>query len=304
MINFGYCCISNDINIGKKKSEYVMVNRGMIKRTFESRGLSYVAELSMLNVLDLHKILINNIKNGIYVYRMSSDMFPCIGFYNITDLPNFTQIQNKLVEIGKFIKDNKIRVSFHPNHFCIISSENDDVIRNALDELDKHSLIMDIMCLDQTNYYPINIHIGTSKPDLIRASDKFCRSFDKLSDSCKNRLTVENDDRDSMYSISMLYEQVYKKIGIPIVADSLHHFCKSDGVSWGESLSMATSTWSVKPMCHHSSSRKLYEDEKSKLNSHADFLYEKFDAFGIDLDVELECKQKDTALIKYLIDFE
>lgn len=56
------------------------------------------------------------------------------------------------------------RLSFHPTHFCIPASKNPIVVENAIDELDKHAQIMDLMGLDQTHYYPINIHVNTTKP--------------------------------------------------------------------------------------------------------------------------------------------
>ena len=52
---------------------------------------------------------------------------------------------------------------------------------------------------------------------------RFCENFNRLPDSVKTRLTVENDDKASMYSVVDLYEGVYKVIGIPIVFDYHHH---------------------------------------------------------------------------------
>ena len=43
MGNIGYCCINLSINLGKSKKDSVLVNRGMIKKTFEShRSLKQV----------------------------------------------------------------------------------------------------------------------------------------------------------------------------------------------------------------------------------------------------------------------
>jgi UV DNA damage repair endonuclease len=74
-------------------------------------------------------------------------------------------------------------------------------------------------------------------------------------------------------------------------------------MSWEDTLKLGLSTWKTKPLCHHSSSRKIHEDDKVILSAHADFLYESFDSCGIELDIELECKQKDIAVRKYLEDF-
>ncbi len=169
--DIGYCCINMSLNIGKKAKDRITVNRGMTKKTFDNKGLSYVSELTIKNINDLEKIVKWNFENKIFVYRMSSDMFPCIGFYKLEDLPDFNLICNKLKSIGDYAKSKSIRLSFHPTHFCIIASENPIVVKNSLDELDKHAKIMDIMGLDQTNYYPINIHVNTTKPTLISYID-------------------------------------------------------------------------------------------------------------------------------------
>ena len=299
IVNYGYCCISIGVNSDVKKKDEIMVNRGMIKKTFDEKGLSYASELAILNLKDCLKILKYNIRNGIFVYRMSSDMFPWFTHYNFVDLPNFSVIEKLLKEIGNFVLENKIRVGFHPGPFCIISSERQDVVDKSIDELNKHSLILDLMGLPANNYYSINIHLNSTKPTLEASAERFCNNYFFLSQSAKSRLTVENDDKPAQFTVEDLYRLVHCKIGIPIIVDSLHYTCHSGG-SWEDTFILAASTWkNITPLCHHSSSRKLYEDSLSTLQSHSDYLYEKFENFGIDVDVELECKMKDIALLKY-----
>jgi len=300
MGNIGYCCINLSINLGKSKKDSVLVNRGMIKKTFESKGLSYVSELALKNINDLQKILKWNVENNIFVYRMSSDMFPCIGFYKLEDLPNFEIISLKLKSIGDYAKNNKIRLSFHPSHFCIPASENPTVVKNAIDELDKHAQIMDIMELDRSNYYPINIHINTTKPTREEAAKRFCDQFYNLSESCRMRLVVENDDGKNQYSTKMLYDLIYKKIGIPITHDFHHHNYGPQDISQEEALKLACSTWGdVTPLTHMSSSKTI-EDISGKKTAHADYIYEEIKTYGMDFDVEIEAKAKDLAVLEYL----
>ena len=64
MGNIGYCCINISINEGKSKKDQITVNRGMTKKTFETKGLGYVSELTIKNINDLEKILQWNIKNN------------------------------------------------------------------------------------------------------------------------------------------------------------------------------------------------------------------------------------------------
>lgn len=306
-VNFGYACISEAINIGKKKEDLTMVNRGMKEKTFNQRGLAYVSELAILNLQDCLKILRHNLRNNIKVYRMSSDMFPWFTHYEFKDLPRFDRITTLLQEIGTFAKANEMRVGFHPGPFCIISSEREDVVLRSIDELNKHAQMLDMMGLPANNYYSINIHLNSTKPTLEASAMRFCGNFYLLSDSCKARLTVENDDKPAQFTVKHLYDYVHKIIGIPIIPDSLHWYCHQGDMSWEDTFRLAVSTWetkNTKPLCHHSSSRKIHEDKKAiSIRDHSDYLYEPFENFGIDVDVELECKMKDVALLKYLKDY-
>jgi UV DNA damage endonuclease len=303
-MNFGYCCISVGINEGLKPKDEICVNRGMKEATFLQKGLPYVSELALLNIKDCLRILKYNVRKNIKVYRMSSDMFPWFTHYQFKDLPNYNKILSILQEIGNYVKENELRVGFHPGPFCIISSEREDVVHRSIDELNKHSQMLDLMGLPANNYYPINIHLNSTKPTLEASAMRFCGNFYMLSDTCKARLTVENDDKKAQFTVKNLYDYVHKVVGIPIIADSLHWYCHQGDMSWEETFKLAISTWDgIKPLCHHSSSKKIYEDKSSTLQSHTDYLYESFENFGIDVDVELECKMKDVALLKYIKDY-
>ena len=300
MKNIGYCCLSIGINEGKAKKDQIMVNRGMVRRTFDAKGLDYVSQLIIENLKDTIKVLDYNIKNKIYIYRLSSDSFPWMSEYEFSDLPKFNVIQSFMKLIGKKIKDNGLRCSYHPGPYLVLASENPAVVEKTIKELNKHAELMDLMELDQTTFYPINIHINTTKPTRELAAERFCKEFENLSESCKKRLVVENDDGVNQYSVKMLHEMVHQVIGIPITVDSLHYQCHPDNMSWEDTLRLGTSTWKeVRPLTHHSSSAKIHEDATAKQITHADFLYEKFESFDIELDIELECKQKDLALFRY-----
>lgn len=291
----GYCCIN--MTLAKQK---VKVNRGMVKKTFLSKGLEYVSELILLNLDDTMKILEWNVENDIFVYRMSSDSFPWMSEYEFKDLPNFDLIKTKLSSIGSFIKKNNMRVSYHPGPFNVLASLNPSVVEKTIKELNNHAELMDLMGLEQSHQYPINIHINITKPTKEKSMERFCENFQKLTDSCKKRLTIENDDFANQYSVKDLYEGLYKNINIPIVFDQFHFLHGPQDQTMKEALELALSTWKVKPLTHMSSS-KLVEsnDPKTKKNAHADYIYEPIQTFGNDFDTELECKQKELAVLKY-----
>ena len=88
-MKLGYCCI----NMSNPK---LKVNRGMVKKTFTDKGLVYAGELAEKNILDLYEIIKWNVKNNIFLYRMSSDMFPWMSEYELVELPNFKKIKSIL----------------------------------------------------------------------------------------------------------------------------------------------------------------------------------------------------------------
>ena len=160
-----------------------------------------------------------------------------------------------------------------------------------------------MMDLDQTNYYSININLNTTQPSREESAERFCKNFERLSDSCKKRLTIENDDKLSQYSVKMLHDLVHQKIGIPIIFDQLHFKLGPQDQTMEEALKLALSTWEVKPLTHMASSIHN-ENPKGLERAHADYIYEKIETFGEEFDIEIESKAKDLAVLKYREYFE
>ena len=263
----GYCCICLSL-----KDKGITTNRGMVKKTFLDRGIKYASELSLRNTEDLIKILEFNHRNGINLYRMSSDIFPWCSEYEIRDLPDYLRIEENLKIAGKFAKDNDQRLTFHPSPYCVIASLREDVVKKSFKELRQHSEIMDIMGLDRSHKYPINIHINTAKPDKEEAANRFIESYLKLDEGVKARLVLENDDKPKQFTPSDLYNMVHLKCGIPLTFDYLHHKCNPDSLSQEESLGLCLSTWpdGITPITHFSDSRKIYEDNSTRENALTD----------------------------------
>jgi UV DNA damage endonuclease len=293
----GYCCLC--LSLEKDK---VTTNRGMVKRTFLEKGLTYVSELAVKNTEDLIKIIRFNGEKNIRMYRMSSDMFPWMSEYEISDLPDFEQIKSNLLIAGDLSKQLDQRLSFHPSPYCVIASLNPDVITKSVKELRQHGEIMDLMGLERSHKYPINIHINTTKPTKEEAAKRFLETFSILPESVKSRLVVENDDKKSQFTPTDLNNMIYKESEIPITYDFLHHKCNPDDLSEMEALDLCISTWpeGITALTHFSDSRKLYEDSSAKEVAHSDWIWSKIETYDKVFDIELEVKMKDLALIKYL----
>jgi UV DNA damage endonuclease len=72
-----------------------------------------------------------------------------------------------------------------------------------------------------------------------------------------------------------------------------------------EALQLAARTWpeGIRQLCHYSSAKKVYEDSSSIIRAHADYIYDRIETYGMDLDIELEAKAKEQAWDRYMKQF-
>ncbi|KXZ55904.1 hypothetical protein GPECTOR_2g1455 [Gonium pectorale] len=120
---------------------------------------------------------------------------------------------------------------------------------------------------------------------------------ERLSPNCRSRLTVENDDRPSMYSVRDL-AYLADKARIPIVFDFHHHRFCAGGLSEEAAFRLALRTWptGVRPIVHWSESQ-----EGRRPHAHSDFISGPINLYGMEgeVDVMIESKAKELALLHY-----
>ena len=302
--NYGYCCINTTLRTEKPT---ITTNRSMIKRTYTEKGIVYASELALQNVKDLVKIINWNNQNGVKLFRISSDMFPWMSEYEISDLPDYDKIKNVLKGAGKIAMDNGQRLTFHPGPFDVLASLTQRVVDKCIIDLNKHGEIMDLLGLPRDHSAPINIHVNTTQGGKNEAMQRFCDNFYLLDASVRKRLVVENDDKESQYTTEDLYQGVYNKTGVPITFDYHHHWCHPGELTQEEALKLASTTWptGIKQLVHYSSCQMIHEDEtQTNKRAHSDYIYEFIDTYGLNLDVELEAKAKELALKKYMKQYQ
>ena len=301
-MQLAYACVNMTFS-SLPKSKRVTTNRSMIKRTFKEKGIAYASELALQNIKDLKKILEWNEENNIKFYRMSSDVFPWMSEYEFRDLPDYHEICYLLDDAGEYATLNNHRLTFHPGPFNVLGSPNDKVVDKTIKELNQHSQMMDLMGFFPSHYNKINIHVGgTYGGDFEGTASRWVKNFYRLDENTRSRLTLENDDKASMWSVKRLYELIYQRVGVPIVFDYHHfRFC-TDGQTQEEAVKMAASTWpsGIKPVVHLSESRREEQgDEKIRPQAHSDWIYNPVPRHGVQYDMMLECKMKEQALFKY-----
>ena len=244
----------------------------------------------------------------IRMYRMATALAP---YASHPDLPQFrdqpARCAERLAQVGARARELGIRLSTHPGQYTVLNSEDARVQRLAAEELEVQAELMDGMRLGPEAV--VVLHVGGAAGGLDAARDRFEAGFALLSGAARARVVIENDDRSfGLGAVLPLAE----RIGRPVVWDALHHRCHDpDGIPAREALRLALATWpdGVTPKVHFSSPRTAVEERRRKvlppLRAHADLVDPiAFEAFlehtvdGADVDVMLEAKAKDLALLR------
>jgi len=331
MIRFGYCCINMQLS-----EQGIRTGRTMIQRKFEQGGMQLASDISLKNAQDLLTILQWNEQQGIRLFRVGSEIFPRWNHYELADLPDIEEIAQHLSAAGDFARAHGHRLTTHPGPFHILGSPDPVVVENSIVGLERHSEMFDLMGYAPSFDNLINIHVGATYNDKKSTVHRWLRNWDRLSDSLKSRLVLENDDKASMYSVRDLYEMIHSEIAIPITFDYWHHTFNTGDLSEQEAFFMARETWQrhgVIQCTHYSESRrreyqrliegicsrhnialedlakwptfhKEYKEfTKIKEQAHADYILELPNTYGVeDLDVEVEAKAKELAIQNVGID--
>ena len=298
-MKLGYACIN--MTLGSQKPR-ITTNRSMIKRTFIEKGINYAGELSLQNVKDLFDILKWNNEHNIRFFRLSSDIFPWASEYSIEKSPYYKQIEKILKGCGNYAHKNNIRITSHPGPFNVLVSPREHVVKNTITDLELHGKVFDMLGLSRTTYNKINIHCNGVYGDKISAMNRFCQNFERLSDAVQTRLTVENDDKASMYSVKDLM-YIHERIGIPIVFDYHHHKFNTGGLSEKDALELAITTWpkDIKPIVHYSESKRLHEGNNTiKEQAHSDYINKLPDLYNNNVDIMVEAKAKELSILPYI----
>ena len=285
------------------KIGYPCINRGIGCTANSTFRLASYSDERLIQKVDnnldcLLKILKYNVQKGFYFFRISSDLVP-FASHPVCTFDWAGHFSGRFRKVGEFIKEHDIRISMHPDQFVIINALKDDVVERSVWELAYHCTILDKMALDSTA--KIQIHVGGVYGDKRSAINRFIERYNSLSNSLKSRLVIENDDRS--YSLEDCLS-VHEKIGIPIIFDSFHHHCLNSGETLRHGLQLCASTWMESdgiPMVDYSSQQR-----GQRPGSHAKTLnmanFKKFlhETRGLDFDVMLEIKDKETSALKAL----
>lgn len=298
-VQLGLCCLNTQLRAQKPP---VFSSRKMIIRTIEEQGIEVLKEKIIQNLKDVLVMMDWNEKNGIKVFRLSSELFPHKSNSKIEDY-TFDFAVDLLKQIGDKSRLYNQRLTFHPGQYNVVGSPNAKSFNQTCVDLKYHADVLDIMGLDQNSV--MVVHGGGVYGDKEATIERWVKQYNLLPDNVKNRLVLENCEK--CYSIVDCLN-ISSKTDIPVVFDTHHFECykllhKDEQFKEpGEYMADIINTWKlkdIKPKFHVS------EQGAGKTGHHSDFietipnyLLEIPDKYDIDIDIMIEAKMKEQAIEK------
>lgn len=294
IIRFGYVAMALQIPEGSPNKTITVTN--LLKIPQQEDRLNRLRRLVKVNLENQLRVLKYNKGNEIYVFRFTSKLIPLATHEIAEGWDYLEEFRQQLLEIGSYIKDSKMRVSAHPDHFTLLNSPKAEVITASLKDLEYYADLFDAMGLGSEA--KLVLHVGGLYKDKELSLKRFKDNFALLPGNIKHRLIIENDDK-SYNAADVL--KLCSQLELPMVLDVHHHVCCNNGKSLSELLPAIFATWRELPPKIHFSSPK----DAKNIRAHADYInirdFTKFlktakECCDKDLDVMIEAKQKDKAL--------
>lgn len=280
----------------KPKDECKKYNTGATTVAWLNRQSKSTAEQKlwdlMVQNLESTRLLVEKVsqfETSLRMVRLSSDILPVYTepswsyFWRRPDVMGYCS--KHFLAIGDYARQHSVRLSFHPGQFCVLASDNPDVVDRSIEEFEYHADMVRWMGYGKSfQDFKVNVHIsGRAGPAGLRAA------YQRLSLEARNCITIENEEIS--YGLDDCLELADL---VPIVLDIHHHWCKT-----GEYISpmdprvaAVVQSWrGVRPACHYSVSREDYlvghspdvmpdmnqllaaGYKKQKLRAHSDFYW-------------------------------
>lgn len=283
-VRLGYACISNAIN--QTSSSPYTYNEYLSKGNIEK-----LDDVIVSNLDGLRNIIEYNVKNNIHFYRMSSKIIPLATKDDVC-FDYIDKYSDRYKIISKIIKENNMRVDFHPDQFCVLNSTKSEIVKNTIKILEYHYNLLNVLDIEDK---VLILHVGSSVLGKDNSIRRFINNFRKLPDYLKETIVIENDDKIFNVSDVCFISDV---LDIPVVLDYHHHICNKSKMD----IMKIFNSWGNRVPKVHFSSPKNSKD----FRSHSDYIdsdsfiafIEVIKKYDIDVDIMIEAKAKDDALFR------
>lgn len=298
----GYACLNT---ILRSRKEPVFCSRTTRIATIEKEdhGMPFLLELGRQNAADLPKMIEWNEQHGIRFFRLSSEMFPFASHEKY--MHTLGHADKELREAGALCNKYGHRVTTHPGQFTQIASPHEQVIINAVRDLEYHNEMLTRMRLDpqRDRDAVMVLHLGGAYGDKAATLQRFRDNYAKLSEPIKRRLVLENDDM--LWSVTDLLP-LCQELNIPLVLDWHHHNIVHDEQFREGSLDIMpllpaiAETWTrknIRQKMHQSEAKLPNHPLGSQRRSHSNRIFH-LPPCPDDMDLMLEAKDKEQAVFE------
>jgi len=298
-IQLGLCCLN--ITLRQQKPS-IYSSRSIIQRVIKEKGIDELKTRIIENCNDLIKMIEWNEKNGIKVFRISSDIFPHKSNPDVEKY-DFNFAIDLLKEAGNLAKKYNQRITMHPGQYNVVGSPCKDAFEKTKLDLEYQATLLDLMDMDDNSV--MVVHGGGIYGDKEKTKERWCEQYYKLPENVQKRLVLENCEK--CFSIQDCLD-ISNKINIPVVFDSHHYTCynilhPSENLKKEDYyISQILETWkkrNIKPKFHVS------EQGDGKCGHHSDYIenlpkymLEIPETYGVDIDIMIEAKMKELAIFK------
>ena len=295
IVRLGYVAMSMELkNASPSKT---MTYAQFQKLGDREAALRKLERIALTNLDNTFRLLRHNLVNDIHFYRFTSHLIPLANHEALPDWNYMKPLREKLLEMGKFINENKMRVDFHPDHFVVLNSPKTEVIKSSLITLKMHYLLLKAMKIEPK--HRCVLHIGGNYKDAEMSLERFVDNWMDVPSSIQKMIMLENDDT-SFNLEDTLY--LCEKLGIPLVFDYHHHLAYHRNEHWQEHWERVVGTWndSYLPIKMHISSPK----SEAQFRHHSDYVEEEMllnflkeiNGSVPEIHCMIEAKKKDEAL--------
>ena len=271
------------------------------------------------------ELLVERVGQREPIYRMvriGSDVLP---FYTEPYWRTFYRqpgivriLEDGFERIGKLARHYGVRLSFHPGEFTVLASHRPDVVERSIDEMEYHGDMIHMMGYGKDfQDIKMNVHIAGQL-----GAQGIIDIIPRLTPIVQNTMTIENSETN--WGI----EESLKLVDhCALVLDIHHHWVKTGEFIQPDDprVSRIVDSWrGVRPVIHFSSPREdvLVDHDpdvlpdhaaliamdgmnRMKLRSHSDYFWnnrlnEWAWSFSDQFDIQLECKAKNLAQVKFV----
>ena len=256
MSNIGYACLTVGV-----------ADTNMRRCNLSSATDDILRNITKSNIEALSAMVDYNIKSGIKLFRISSDIIP-FGSHEMNKLNWRKEFAEELSDIGGRIRDNYIRVSMHPGQYTVLNAPDTSIAQRAVADLCYHNEFLDAIGVDKK--CKLVLHIGGVYNNKEESKKRFAANYKELPKDIRSRLVIENDDKS--YNIEDLLE-ISKITGIPVVFDNLHNKINpaKKFLSENDWIKLCKSTWDES----HGPQKIHYSQQKEGASVALPFRYHK-----------------------------